>query len=188
MSTRRVSPLGALLVLAAIAAGLWLGTRTPGMRADAEADVAAATQADGASAGLVRLPARTVDGAALRLTAAGAPTVVMVSSETCTFCKAALREMARVANGRPLAGLRVVTLEGAAAGVPMTTAAGVVGATLAGPASRSEEALWTFQVRGTPTFVALDSAGRVTGTMVGYLGADALRSWIGVMLGERGAP
>jgi protein-disulfide isomerase len=181
-----------MAVLAAVVAGgLWLGSLTPGSAADREADAAAArdaTRAGGAEAGLVALRVRTIDGRVVPLNAGGEPTVVMVSSETCTYCKAALREMGRVSAGRPLSRLRLVTLEGAAAGEPMVRAAAVSGATLAGPVAPSQESLFTFQIRGTPTFVALDARGTVTGTLVGYPGAEAFRSWVGVMLGERETP
>jgi hypothetical protein len=183
---RPISPAGAALLVAVIAAGLWLGMRGP--QPDGVDDARAATLAGGTGAGVVALPVRTIDGATASLTAGGRPTVVMVSSETCTFCKAALNEMGRVAAGRPLDGLRVVTLEGAAAGLPMLQAANVAGATLAGPASAAAAAHWTFQIQGTPMFVALDEQGRVTKTMVGYLGAGELKTWIEVALGERGRP
>jgi protein-disulfide isomerase len=185
----RLSPAGAALLAAVVAAGLWLGTRLPGgvEREDA-ATARAATLAGGSAAGIVALPVRTIDGAELPLGRTSAPTVVMVSSETCQYCKAALREMGRVAAGRPLAGLRVVTLEGAAAGLPMIRAANVTGALLAGPVTPAAEALFTFQISGTPTFVALDASGAVVRTQVGYPGAEGLRSWIAVMLGERERP
>ncbi|AHG88970.1 Thioredoxin-like fold-containing protein [Gemmatirosa kalamazoonensis] len=187
----RLSPAGAALLAAIVGVGAWLGARTPGAAADRAADAAAAraaTLAGGAEAGLVAFRARTLDGTVLPLAKVAEPTVVMVSSETCQYCKAALREMGRVAAGRPLHGLRLVTLEGAAAGVPMVQAANVDGATLAGPVSPSAESMLALQIRGTPTFVALDARGRVTGTLVGYPGAEAFRGWVGVMLGERGRP
>ena len=190
MSTRRLplSPAGALVLAAVVAGGLWLGSLTPGSAADRAADARAATLADGASAGVVALSVRTLDGRVMPLNAGGAPTVVMVSSETCTYCKAALREMGRVSAGRPLSRLRLVTLEGAAAGEPMVRTAAVSGATLTGPVTPAQEALFSFQIRGTPTFVALDARGRVTRSMVGYPGAEQLRGWIGVMLGEQEKP
>jgi hypothetical protein len=193
MSGRRLplSPAGIAVLAAVVVGGLWLGSLTPGSKADHEADAAAAraaTLAEGADAGVVALRVRTVDGRVMPLNAGGEPTVVMVSSETCTYCKAALREMGRVSAGRPLSRLRLVTLEGAAAGAPMVQAAAVSGATLAGPVAPSQESLFTFQIRGTPTFVALDERGRVTRSMVGYPGAEVLRAWIGVMLGERDRP
>jgi hypothetical protein len=183
-----LSPAGAALVAMVAVAGLWLGSGT-GRDTGRDTDAArAATLADGADAGVVALSVRTLDGVVMPLRRAGEPSVVMVSSETCQFCKAALRDMGRVAAGRPLRRLRLVTLEGPAAGVPMVRAANVTGATLAGPVSSAEQALLTFQIRGTPTFVALDDRGRVTRSMVGYPGVDEMRSWIGVMLGERDRP
>lgn len=190
VTARSLSPAGVALLAVVVGGGLWAGTRAT--RGDdpyaGAADARRATLVGGPSAGLVALPVRTLDGAVGPLNGGGAPSVVMVSSETCSYCRAALREMGRVAAGRPLAGLRLVTLEGAEAGVPMLQVANVTGATLAGPATPSAEALWTFQIQGTPTFVALDARGRVVRTMVGYPGSERLRSWIGVMLGERSAP
>jgi protein-disulfide isomerase len=183
-----LSPAGVALLAAVVGLGLWLGGRTPGAQADDAAAAREATLVSGADAGVVALTARTLDGVELPLRAVTEPTVVMVSSETCQYCKASLHEMGRVAAGRPLRRLRLVTLEGAAAGVPMVRAAGVAGATLAGPVSPAAEALFTFQIRGTPTFVALDGRGRVTRTLVGYPGPAAFRGWIDVMLGDRPAP
>jgi hypothetical protein len=186
---RSVSPAGAVALALVIALGAWMGMRTAGGRATDEAPMTrAAAIAAGPGAALVGLPVRTIDGAAASLRAAGTPTVVMISSETCGFCKAALRDMGQVAAGRPLSGLRLVTLEGAAAGLPMVEMAHVAGATLVGPASAAAAAHWAFQIQGTPTFVALDANGRVTGTMVGYLGPEQFRSWIDVMLGTRERP
>jgi hypothetical protein len=188
--SRRVSPAGVIALVAVIGAGLWLGGRTPGVAADREAERAArqATLRGGADAGVVALPVRTLDGAIGPLRAVTEPTVVMVSSETCTYCKAALQEMGRVSGGRPLRRLTLVTIEGAAIGEPMVRAAGVQGATLAGPVTPAAGSLFAFQIRGTPTFVALDRTGSVTGTLVGYPGAEAFRPWIGLMLGERDTP
>lgn len=184
---RPISPAGAALLAVVVTAGLWLGTRGTSVGDDVGA-ARAATLMGGAGAGVVALPVRTLSDSVVSLTAGGRPTVVMISSETCTFCKTALREMGRVTDGRPLDGLRVVTLEGAAAGLPMVQAAHVGGATLAGPASAAAAVHWTFQIQGTPTFVALDAQGRVTKTMVGYLGAGELRTWIDVALGTRERP
>jgi hypothetical protein len=195
VSDRRISPAGAVVLAVVVGVGFWLGGRTPGAQADRTLDDAAMTAREatltmGADAGVVALPVRTLDGTVTSLarSGAGAPVVVMVSSETCTFCKEALREMGRISAGRPLGRLRLVTLEGAEVGAPMARAAGVQGAVLAGPVTRAAEALFSFQIRGTPTFVALDSAGRVTRSLVGYPGAESFRPWIDVMLGARDTP
>jgi thioredoxin-related protein len=112
----------------------------------------------------------------------------MVSSETCGYCKRALRDMGEMSGGRPLSRLRVVTLEGAAGGVPMLRAAGVQGATSLGPASQSARTMLTFQLPGTPTFVALDARGRVTHAMVGYPGREGMASWYRAAAGEQDRP
>jgi len=180
-----------LALLAAIAAGaVWLALRTAGggAFADDAAEARDATMIGGAPAGIVALHARTLDGVEFPLGRTTVPVVVMVSSETCQYCQAAMHEMGRVAAGRPLGALRLVTLEGAAAGEPMVRAAGIGGATLAGPPTPAEEALFTFQIPGTPTFVALDARGHVTRTLVGYPGDAKFRPWIDVMLGDRAAP
>ena len=151
-SERRLSPLGAALLAAVLGVGLWLGTRASSSAADDQSGATVArgaTLAEGADAGVVALRARTLDGKVLPLDSVREPTVVMISSETCQYCKASLREMARVAAGRPLGRLRLLTLEGAAAGVPMVRAAGVTGATLAGPVTPAAEAPFTFRTRGT---------------------------------------
>src|SRR5687767_11483432 len=117
MSTPRpISPAGAAVLAAVLAGGLWLGARSTGDRGGDDASATrAAIVGGGATAGLLTLPVRTLDGQVTSLKTVSTPTVVMISSETCTFCKSALRDMGRIAAGRPLAGLRVVTLEGAAA-------------------------------------------------------------------------
>ena len=66
--------------------------------------------------------------------------------------------------------------------------AGVAGAVHAGPANPAQEALFTFQIAGTPTFVAVDAGGRVRGVLPGYPGADAMAGWLRVMAGEAEAP
>lgn len=188
MSDRRVSPVGVVALVVVVGAGLWLGGRSPGAMGADRGAAREAVLANGADAGVVSFSVRTLEGQVMPLKAVSEPTVVMVSSETCGFCKTALREAGRVADGRPLKGLRLVTIEGADVGAPMARIAGVTGALLAGPTDPSAAAFFAFQVRGTPTFVALDETGAVTRTMVGYPGDEAFRAWIGVMLGEREKP
>jgi hypothetical protein len=188
-SPRRLSAAALAAVAAVVAGGLLLGSRLGGPAGGGTAAAARdATLDAGAGAGIAALTVRTVGGEVLPLAGAGEPTVVMVISETCGVCKEALRDFGVMAAGRPLPRLRVVTLEGAAAGVPMVTAAGVRGATLAGPVSPAAEALFAFQIRGTPTFLALDDGGRVRRVVPGYPGREAFAPWVGVMLGDRTAP
>jgi hypothetical protein len=175
-----------------VAGGLWLGGHLDADDAGTDAAEAAraATLDGGAGAGIAALDVRTVEGA-IRPVAdprGSEPSVVMVISQTCAVCKEALRDFGRAAAGRPLRRLHVVTLEGATAGVPLVDAAGVRGATLSGPVSPAAEALFTFQIRGTPTFLALDARGRVRRVIPGYPGRDAFRSWVATMLAERDAP
>lgn len=185
---RRV-PIGTAAAYALLlGAALWLGLRLGEDRRDDASAARAATLDAGAGAGIATLSVRATDGRVLRLAAAGEPTVVMVISETCGVCKEALGDFGETAAGRPLPRLRVVTLEGADRGAPMVRAAGVRGALVAGPVSPAAEALFTFQIRGTPTFLALDAGGRVRRVVPGYPGRDAFAPWIDVMLGERDAP
>ncbi|HET7458614.1 MAG TPA: hypothetical protein VFJ74_13290 [Gemmatimonadaceae bacterium] len=113
----------------------------------------------------------------------GEPAVLMVSSVTCEYCDRALRDAARFAGGRPLPGLRVVTLEGVAGGKEMLERTGVRGAWLAEPAGNADRVLLTFRVPGTPVFAVVDSGGRVTSVVPGYAGRDAIEALMGIMLG-----
>ena len=180
---------GIALVALVMGAATWAGLRLGGTVAarDAAGDPRDPTSAV-ASAGIAALAVRTADGAVLPLSGAGHPTVVMVSSETCGFCQEALRDLGRLAGGRPLSRLRIVTLEGAEHGAAMVRQAGIRGAVLAGPVTPAAEAQFVFAIRGTPTWLALDARGRVTRTMLGYGGADVLPGWMGVMLGDRERP
>jgi thioredoxin-related protein len=183
---RRPAPATLAILAVVVAGGLWLGGRLDG---EDPADAARAATLDaGAGAGIAALDVRTVSGAIRPVAGTGEPTVVMVISETCAVCKEALRDFGRAAAGRPLRRLHVVTLEGAAAGVPIVNAADVRGATLSGPVSPAAEALFTFQLRGTPTFLALDERGRVLRVVPGYPGRDAFRPWVATMLAERASP
>lgn len=183
------SPRGLALLALVVVAATWLGLRLGGVfGARAAAGDAADPTSATASAGIAALDVRTVDGRVLALAGAGEPTVVMVSSETCAFCKEALGDIGRLAGGRPLPRLRIVTLEGAEHGVSMVRQANIRGAVLAGPVTPAAEAQFVFAIRGTPTWLALDERGRVTRTMLGYGGEDVLAGWMGVMLGERGRP
>ncbi|MGZ8467879.1 MAG: TlpA family protein disulfide reductase [Gemmatirosa sp.] len=178
---------GALLVLA-VGGGLWLGLRQSRGIDDVPAGVArAATMAFGPGAGVAALTVRTVDGRITPLAKLGEPAVVMVVSQSCGVCKEALADFGRMANGRPLPRLWLVTLEGAALGAAMADGAHVRGAVLAGPAVPAAEALFTFQIQGTPTFLALDAEGRVRRVFPGYPGREVMAPWVELMAGARDA-
>lgn len=178
---------GAVLALA-IAGGLWLGLRqAPGDAGVPAGDARAATRAFGPGAGVAALTVRTTEGRVTPLAKLGEPAVVMVVSRTCGVCKEALRDFGRMAAGRPLPRLWLVTLEGAAHGAAMVDSAGVRGAVLAGPSVPAAEALFTFQVQGTPTFLALDADGRVQRVFPGYPGREVMAPWVALMAGERDA-
>ncbi len=191
-AARRLAPLAAGAAL--VAAMLWLGDRQDRARGggglaagDDAAAARAATVAFGPGAGVAALTVRTTGGRVTPLTTLGAPAVIMVVSRTCGVCEQALADFGGARAGRPLPRLWVVTLEGAEAGVPMTRAAGVAGAVHAGPVAPAAAALFTFQIAGTPTFVALDARGRVTRVLPGYPGRDAMTPWLRVMAGEADA-
>jgi thioredoxin-related protein len=173
------------LATVVLAAAFWLGLRLSGSDRD---QTAAAPAAVPGLANITGVELRALDGEVARAAQDGTPTIVMVSSETCGYCKRALRDMGEMSGGRPLSRLRVVTLEGAAGGVPMLRAAGVQGATSLGPASQSARTMLTFQLPGTPTFVALDARGRVTHAMVGYPGREGMASWYRAAAGEQDRP
>lgn len=182
---RGLGPLAAPAAAVAVVAGaLWLGARQDRAAGD-DADAArAATAAFGPGAGVAALTVRTAEGRVTPLAALGEPVVVMVVSTTCPVCEEALADFGRQRAGRPLPRLWVVTLEGASLGPAMTRAAGVTGAVHAGPVSPAAEALFTFQIAGTPTFLALDARGRVTRVLPGYPGREAMAPWLRVMAGE----
>jgi hypothetical protein len=112
------------------------------------------------------------------------PTVVMLSSKTCTYCKEALRDLSQLAGGRSAPGLWLVTLEGVQPGEQMLRDAGVAGARSLGPATSAAEVLLTFQTPGTPVFALLDSTGRTVRVVSGYRGRKAMSEWFAIMLGE----
>jgi hypothetical protein len=173
------------LATVVLAASFWLGLRLSGSD---DGTTPAAPAAVPGLASIVGVDLRSIDGEAARAAQDGTPTIVMVSSETCGYCKRALRDMGEMSGGRPLSRLRLVTLEGAAGGAPMLRAAGVQGATSLGPASQSARTMLTFQLPGTPTFVALDARGRVTHAMVGYPGREGMASWYRAAAGEQDRP
>ena len=107
----------------------------------------------------------------------------MVSSVTCGYCEQSLRDLAAMAEGRPLPRLRVVTLEGAESGTAMLQRFGVRGAVSTGPLGNAEQVLLTFRIPGTPVFAAVDSTGRLTSILPGYPGREGLASLYRVMAG-----
>jgi hypothetical protein len=169
-----------VLIAAAMLASfrLGLGPREGAPRATTAAGAA------GNQGSIAALRVRLVDGSEVPLAPDAGSAVVMVSSQTCTFCNEALRDLARLAGGRPLPGLRVVTLEGAAAGTPMLARHALERVWHAGPAGGGAGALLTFQFPGTPTFLLVDAAGTVRASMVGYPGREAILPWFRVMTGE----
>jgi len=173
---------GAALV-AGVAGMLWLGARQDRARGGETDAARAATAQFGPGAGVAALTVRTTAGRTTPLAALGTPAVVMIVSRTCGVCEEALADFGRPPR-RPLPRLWVVALEGADAGVAMTQAAGVAGAVHAGPVTPAAAALFTFQIAGTPTFLALDADGRVTRVLPGYPGREAMAPWLRVMAGE----
>ncbi|MCC7054177.1 MAG: hypothetical protein IT355_13005 [Gemmatimonadaceae bacterium] len=126
------------------------------------------------------------DSANLRLplAPAGRPAILMVNSKTCSFCRLALRDIASLQGSDPVPMLRVVTLEGAAAGRAMLAEMGVRGAFSAGPDGEGDQVLLTFNIPGTPVFARTDSTGRIVETVPGYPGPDVIGRWLPVMRGR----
>lgn len=185
----------ALPALVVVAAAFWVGLRMDGSRSDTGDTTADAPLNESASplvsplAGLLESTRiATLDGRTLSLTDAREPTVVMVSSTSCGFCKQALADLGEMSGGRAVPHLRVLTLEGAGDGAPMLASAGVRGAVLVGPASNGDRVMLTFQTPGTPVFALLDARGRVQRVVPGYLGRAWLARWLPVLTGERAEP
>lgn len=132
--------------------------------------------------------ARDAQGRVVPLVPKGQPTIIMISSRSCSWCKRALRDLGEITAGRPIPHLTLVTLEGANDGAPMLAAAKLTGARLVGPASGSDEVLLTFRYPGTPTFVAIDRNGRVVRTLPGYPVRPELERWWAVMVGDAATP
>lgn len=179
---------GLVALVAVLGVGLLVGLRLPGA-GGRDADRARSAASEGwLGAGVAALPVRTTDGRTLALADLRTPTVAIVVSTSCGVCEEALADFGRMAAGRPLPRLWVVTLEGADQGVAMTAAAGIRGAVHAGPPTPSAGALFTFQVQGTPTFLALDAGGRVREVLPGYPGREAMAGWLPVMAGTADRP
>lgn len=129
---------------------------------------------------------RGADGARARVDELKGETVVMLSSKTCGYCKEALRDLGKLADGRPASALWLLNLEGAASADEMLRNAGVSGARALGPATSATEALLTFQTPGTPVFAVLDTTGRIVRVLSGYPGREGMRQWFAAMLGDSG--
>ncbi len=127
-------------------------------------------------------------GATVSLITPGEPSIVMINSTTCGWCKRALADIGEMANGRPVPRLKLLTLEGANFGAPMLAKENIVGATLIGPGGPSDQVLLTFRYPGTPTFVAIDRNGKVARTMPGYPIRDEMKHWLAVMVGDQDVP
>ncbi len=112
------------------------------------------------------------------------PAILMVNSKTCSFCRLALRDIAARQGRDGVPRLRVVTLEGAAAGRAMLSTFGVRGAFSSGPDGESDQVLLSFRIPGTPVFARTDGAGRIVETVPGYPGPEVLARWLPVMRGQ----
>lgn len=132
--------------------------------------------------------ARDLRGRVVPIVDKGRPTIVMINSRTCPWCKKALKDLGQLAAGRPLPQLTLLTLEGADVGVPMLELERIAGARLIGPESDAERERLTARFRGTPTFIAIDRNGRVVRTMPGYPIYEEMKRWYAVMAGDSGAP
>lgn len=166
---------------------------SPTVNLMADAGLVAGTDTAPASAPLVQAAIGTtevkqIDGKVVPLVPRGEPTIVMLSSRTCSWCKKALKDLGEMANGRPVPRLTLLTLEGAAEGVPMAEREGLTGVRYVGPAGDKDKVLLTFRYPGTPTFVAVDRNGRVVHTIPGYPIRPELLRLYSVMAGDADAP
>lgn len=131
---------------------------------------------------------RDLRGAIVPLVTPGTPTVIMVSSRTCSWCKRALKDFGEMANGRAVSRLTLLTLEGAADGTPMLQRERLTGARLVGPVNNREETLLSLRFAGTPVFIAVDDKGRVVHTIPGYPIRPELERMFAVMVGDADVP
>lgn len=118
------------------------------------------------------------------LTPKGAPAILMVNSKTCSFCRMALKDIGAMQGRDGVPHLRVVTLEGEAAGSAMLRMFDVRGAFSSGPDGESDQVLLTFRIPGTPVFARTDSQGRIVETVPGYPGPEVLGRWLPIMRGQ----
>lgn len=145
-------------------------------------------QAPTAEAAIGLLTVKNAKGKLIPLITKGEPAIIMISSVTCGWCKRALKDLGELSAGRPLPRLKLLTLEGAADGAPMLAKEKITGAQLIGPNGSNNQVLLTFRYRGTPTFVAIDSNGRVVATMPGYPMREVMKQWYAVMVGDSEVP
>lgn len=118
----------------------------------------------------------------------GEPAIVMISSVSCSWCKRALGDLRELSEGRPLPRLKLLTLEGAADGLPMIEREHLTGVQLIGPSNHSSRVTLTFRYQGTPTFLAVDRHGRVVDVMPGYPMREVMKWWYSVMVGDTDLP
>jgi hypothetical protein len=137
-----------------------------------------------ARAAVTNLMVRDSANTRVALTPKGQPAILMVNSRTCSFCRTALKDIAAMQGSSPVPMLRVVTLEGDAAGREMLGSIGVRGAFSSGPDGESDQVLLTFRIPGTPVFARTDSAGHIVETVPGYPGPEMIAKWLPIMRGQ----
>lgn len=131
---------------------------------------------------------KDVNGNVVPLINAGEPAIIMISSLTCSWCKRTLSDLRELSNGRPMPRLRLITLEGADEGIPMVQLEKLNGIQLLGPVDDQAKVALTFRYQGTPTFIAVDSKGRMVQMMPGYPMREVLKTWYSVMVGDAEVP
>ena len=132
---------------------------------------------------LASLELRTIDGKTVTAGTSGSALIVMLASESCTYCEQALQDVSRLAAGRDLPGLWVIALEGAASSQAMLRRNGVRGARALGPTTSADATMLTFQTPGTPVFAVILASGKSVATIPGYAGKQILVGWLPVLLG-----
>jgi hypothetical protein len=177
----------ALLFLAGVALSLTLG-RSSSDDDNTPQDDLGTVVPPSAGAALGTFAVKDLAGHSVPLVAPGEASVIMLSSNTCTWCRQTLADLHELARGRPLPHLRMITLEGASEGVPMLAREGLTGAQLFGPESGADQVFLMFRYPGTPTFLIVDTLGRVTSTIPGYPGKEQLKGLFAVMTGDRTTP
>ncbi|MEN9508607.1 MAG: hypothetical protein RLZZ621_1170 [Gemmatimonadota bacterium] len=131
---------------------------------------------------------RDLRGRDVALARRGEPRIIMLNSRSCPWCRKALADIGRIAEGRKASRLTVLTLEGAAEGAPMLAKEQIAGAQLVGPRDESAQIRLTFRYPGTPTFLAVDRNGRVMRTLPGYPIPEEMKRWVAVMVGDSATP
>ena len=131
---------------------------------------------------------RDLKGREIPVVRRGEPRILMLNSRTCPWCRKSLADIGRLSAGRPTPRFTVLTLEGAAEGVPMLAKEGITGALLVGPRDDEAQVRLTFRYPGTPTFLAVDRNGRVVRTLPGYPIPEEMKRWLAVMQGESATP